>query len=150
MESKRERALRLVLDQIVFGFYQHNRVRMGKLAVSESSWRVTPEITSSPDFTSSLCRLIERYPQLAEDFLSKIGAVKTFVGVDAQSAEERHKGFGFEKVISLKSYLPEACGFLVTGRDSLIPVDSLWGDTLIVEVQSSLHLHRHSFLTPRS
>jgi hypothetical protein len=133
MESKRERALVLVLDQIVFGFEQHNQVRMGMLGVSESSWRVTPEVTSSPDFTSSLCALIEQYPQLAEDFLSKIGAVKTFVGVDASWSQDRHRA-GPETVISLKSCLPEDRGFLVAGGDSLVPVASMWQGCLVVEV----------------
>jgi hypothetical protein len=106
---------------------------MGKLAISESSWRVTPEITSSPDFTSFLCSLIEQYPQLAEEFFSKIGVVKTFVGVDARSVEERSRA-GPETVISLKSCLPEDSGFLVVGRDSLVPVDNLWEDSLVTEV----------------
>jgi hypothetical protein len=133
MELKRERALVQVLDQIVFGFNQHNQVRMGKLAISESSWRVSPEITSSPDFTSFLCSLIEQYPQLAEEFFSKIGVVKTFVGVDARSVEERSRA-GPETVISLKSCLPEDSGFRVVGRDSLVPVDNLWEDSLVTEV----------------
>jgi hypothetical protein len=134
MDSRRERALGLVLDQILFGFDQHNQVRMGKLPISQSSWRVTPETTASPDFTSFLCRLVSQYPQLAEDFLSKIGAVKTFVGVDAaQKAGEGH-GAGPETVIPLKCCLPEECGFLVAGADSLVPVEDLWGGSLADEV----------------
>lgn len=51
MEKNRERALQFVLDNINYGFDQHNQVRMGHLTLSQASWRVTPEITSSPDFT---------------------------------------------------------------------------------------------------
>jgi WD40 repeat protein len=127
MDLKRERALGLVLDQILFGFDQHNQVRTGKLSVSQSSWRVTPDIASSPDFTSSVCRLINQYPQLAEDFLSKLGAVKTFAEVDAQSAEQR-QGVRIETVITLNWKLPDL-GFIVAGDDSIAPRD-LWKGSL--------------------
>ena len=136
LDSKSEAALQLVLDQILFGFDQHNQVRMGKLLISESSWRVTPETTSSSDFTIFLCRLISQYPQLAEDFLYKIGAVKTFVGVDVRKTEEWHK-VGPETVISLKCCLPHDGDFLVAGNDLLVPRGSLWGDFLSVEVTIS-------------
>jgi hypothetical protein len=84
--------------------------------------------------------LVSQYPQLAEDFLSKIGAVKTFVGVDvAQRAGERH-GAGPETVIPLKCCLSEECGFLVAGADSLVPVEDLWGGSLADEVLLSCSL----------
>jgi hypothetical protein len=120
LKSKRERALEVVLDQIVYGYDQHNQVRMGHLPLSQASWRITPFITSSQKFTSFTSRLIKEYPQLAQNFLSKLGVVKTLSEVDARKKEDWHKS-GYEHVVTLNGSLPDDCGFVVVSSDSLIP-----------------------------
>jgi hypothetical protein len=74
-----------------------------------------------------VCRLKDQYPRLAKDFLSKVGAVKTFAEMDAQSAEQGQR-VRIGTVISLKCVLPEDRGFMVTGDESITPLD-LWKGT---------------------
>jgi WD40 repeat protein len=132
MQSKRERALEVVLDQIVYGYDQHNQVRMGLLPLSQASWRITPLITSSAKFTSFTSRLIKEYPQLAQNFLSKLGVVKTFSEVDARNNDEWHTSRP-ERVITLNGTLPDDCGFVVVGYPRLIPKAPIDTRTMCVD-----------------
>jgi hypothetical protein len=51
IESSEEKVLERVLNQIIFGFDQHNRVRLGEITLSASSWRLTsgPHLLSTAD-----------------------------------------------------------------------------------------------------
>jgi hypothetical protein len=141
IRSSEEKVLERVLKQITFGFDQHNRVRMGEITLSASSWRLTPALTSSRQLTESTCRLVEKFPDLGGRFLSNMGSVKTFAEVDATSPKEWHSA-GDETVIRMEGRLRQDCGFRVASSNLLIPTsgqskwpfDGKWGDSLNIEV----------------
>jgi hypothetical protein len=141
IESSEEKVLERVLKQIIHGFDQHNRVRMGEITLSASSWRLTPALTASRQLTESTCRLLERFPDLGGRFLLNMGSVKTFAEVDAISLEEWISA-GDETVIPMLGRLPRDCGFRVASSDRLIPnpgqskwpFDGKWGDSLNMKV----------------